>query len=421
MELKEKIKKLPQSPGVYQFFDEEGQLLYVGKSISIKKRVFSYFSTKGLGPKTTLLVTKIKDVKYIKVFSEFEALLLESALIRQNQPFFNIQARDDKSPVYIKISNDKIPLISTTRKEVPKKGEFTVGPFQSSKTTKEVLRIIRRIFPYCHHKNPKKPCLFVHLGLCPYPWKSDPKAKQYKETIKNIKRLLKGKARLLMKNLTVEMNALSKLQKYEEAQEVKKQIEKLEYVTTTYHDPNEFLTTPTLVDDLTRERLEDLKQALELKSLPLRIECYDISNISGKMATGSMAVFENGEPAKSEYRKFKIKFLSTPNDFEMLKEVLARRFKNKSWKKADLIIIDGGKGQLTSALNIAKKYKVKTPIVSLAKRFEQIYVPSKVLPVSLPKESKGRQLAQALRDEAHRFAITYHRLLRSKNLLDIKK
>ena len=231
--LKKKIIKLPNSPGVYQFFDSDGVLLYVGKAISLKKRVTSYFRTKSLGPKTDLLVKKTVDLKFIKVFSEFEALLLEANLIKQNQPFFNSVSKDDKSPIYIKITNGQIPLIQTARRPKKIRGEYVAGPFPSAKTTKEVLNLIRRIFPYCHHKNPGKPCLFVHLNLCPFPYKDDQNKKKYLKTIEKIKKLLSGKSKSLLGELTREMQTLSRAQKYEEANEIKKQIGNIEYVGTT--------------------------------------------------------------------------------------------------------------------------------------------------------------------------------------------
>ncbi len=415
--IKEKLKKLPASPGIYQFYDFQGKLLYVGKSKSIKKRVASYFSKKDLGPKTNVLVSKIANIKFIKVFSEFEALLLEADLIRTNKPFYNIQLKDDKSPIYIKISKADVPQVETTRKQNFKKSDFVKGPFPSARTTKAILKLIRKIFPYCHHKNPKKPCLYVHLGLCPYPYRNDQAKQQYLQTLKKIKKLLSGNSRVLTRELTREMNRKSKEQKFEEANAIKKQLQNLEYLTTSYRSPLEFIERPTLVDDLSTARLIDLKNKLNLPSLPKRIECYDISNIQGKFATGSMVVFLNGKAQKDQYRRFKIKFLNTPNDFEMLKEVLARRFKN-DWPMPDLIIIDGGKGQLSSAVEIAGKYNKTMPIISLAKRLEEIYLPNSQLPITLPKESPARQLAQSLRDEAHRFAITYHRKLRSKAFLN---
>lgn len=410
------FKKLPNTPGVYQFFDDKGTLLYVGKAISLKKRVASYFQNKNLGAKTNMLVAKIADIKFIKVFSEFEALLLEANLIRKNQPFFNSVAKDDKSPIYIRVTSDPVPLIHTIRKPKKNKADFTVGPFPSAKTTREVLRIIRRIFPYCHHKKPKKPCLYVHLGLCPFPYENKIAKQNYLQTIEKIKKILKGNGKALIRDLSRQMQAASKLQKYEQAQEIKNQIQKLEYVQTAYRTPREFLEQPTLVDDLALARLEDLKKVLGLKKTPRRIECYDVSNIGGKQATGSMVVFENGQSAKGEYRRFKIKFHKTPNDYQMIEQVIARRIKN-DWKLPDLMIIDGGRGQLNSALRVVSTLKEDFKVISIAKRFEEIYTSDKILPTRLPKESLARQLVQALRDEAHRFAISYHRLLRSKQLI----
>lgn len=423
MTLKDQIKKLPDSPGIYQFYDKERKLLYVGKSVSVKKRVASYFRSKNLGAKTDLLVSKIATVSHIKVFSEFEALLLEAQLIRTNQPFFNSIAKDDKSPIYIKVTNDQIPLITLERKRNLAAAKFNKGPFPSAKVARSILRMIRRIFPYCHHKNPKKPCLYVHLGLCPFPYRKRESPDVYKKTIANIKKLLSGQIKGLIAQLSKEMNVYAKIQNYEQAGVVKKQIEKLQYLTTTYHTPPEFLEQPTLVDDLTRAKLSDLESTLGLAIIPRRIECYDISNIQGNLATGSMVVFTNGLPDKGEYRKFKIKFENKPNDYQMIREVIARRAKN-DWPVPDLMIIDGGRGQLNAALSQVTKYKqsfssnkVNTFVVALAKRFDQIYSQNRVLPISLPKESPARLLAQQIRDEAHRFAITYHRLLRSKNLL----
>lgn len=411
-----KIKQLPDTPGVYIFYDRDLSVIYVGKSVSIKKRVASYFSNRHLGPKTGMLVSKIENIGHLKVFSEFEALLLEAELIRKHKPFYNVQAKDDKSPLYIKISSGEIPLVELARKQIKEKGDFVVGPFPSAKSTREVMRLIRRIFPYCQHKKAPKKCLYVHLGLCPYPYSSEEAKEKYRTDIEKIKKFLSGKSKAVVRQLMLQMKELSSGQKYEDANEIKKQIAKIEYLLTKYHTPREFLETPTLVDDLAITRLKDIKETLDLEKIPKRIECFDISNFQGKLATGSMAVFIDGRPEKSQYRRFKIKFSMKPNDYEMFSEVLRRRLKN-DWPAPDLIIVDGGRGQLNAALSTLSKFKFKIPVVSLAKRLEEIFVPAKVLPISLPKESPARQLVQALRDEAHRFAISYHRMLRSKEFI----
>lgn len=415
--LKLQIAALPQEPGIYEFFDGKGKLLYVGKSKNIKKRVASYFTNKYLGPKTHQLVTKIAKIEHIKVFSEFEALMLESDLIRKNQPFYNSIAKDDKSPVYVKISGKPVPLISLVRKPQIARGDFVKGPLPSSKMAKLILKKVRRIFPYCQHKNPKRRCLYVHLGLCPYPYSDEKAQNDYVKSITRTKKLLDGKTQVLYRELKTEMNIFSAKQMYEEAANVKNQIEHLKYLTTTFHDPRDFLEAPNLVDDKITERLESLKNVIGLETIPERIECYDISNIQGKMATGSMVVFTNGRPNKNEYRRFKIKFLETPNDYLMIKQVLSRRFRN-DWPRPGLIVIDGGKGQLSAALEVLKNLEQETPVVALAKRLEEIFIPHKQLPISLKADDPARQLVQAIRDEAHRFAITYHRKLRSLKFVE---
>ena len=417
MTIKRKIANLPDSAGVYIFLDNHKKIIYVGKSVSVKKRVSSYFTGKNLGPKSNLLVAKIADINNIKVESEFEALLLEAELIRKNQPFFNIQAKDDKSPLYIKITNDQIPLVSLVRKPQSQRGVFVKGPFQSAKAARAVLKSIRRIFPYCHHKNPKKPCLYVHLGLCSFPYSSIEAKIFYRKNIRAIKKLLSGNSKVLLRSLIGQMQSLSSLEKFEEAQNMKVQVEKIEFLLSTFRSPLEFLNQPTLVDDLANARLQILKKTLALAKTPKRIECYDISNTSGKEATGSMIVFVNGQSQKSQYRKFRIKFKSSPDDYEMIREVLTRRFKN-SWPKPDLIVIDGGRGQLNSAAAVLGRFDLDIPLISIAKKFEEIYTVDKLLPLRLEKENPARQLIQAARDEAHRFALSYHRLLRTKKLYE---
>lgn len=411
------IKSLPKQPGVYIFKGINGQVLYVGKSINIQKRVASYFQSKDLGPKTTKLVSLIADISNIKVFSEFEALLLEANLIKKYQPFYNSVAKDDKSHLYIKIISGNIPLISTTRAKVAGKKDFLVGPFQSAKTARDSLKLIRKIFPYCQHKKARKPCLYVHLGLCPYPYNSNTSQKEYQKTVRKIKKLLSGQSQILIKQLTREMKISSQNQKYEQADVIKKQIEKLQLLFTTFRMPHEFLQSPNLVDDLKKARLNNLKDILNLENIPQRIECYDISNILGKYATGSMIVFEEGEPKKSQYRRFKIKF-ATNDDYQMIREVLIRRFKN-DWPKPDLIVIDGGRGQLNVALKTLADFKLDSAAIALAKKREEIYIPGKKEPVSLPKDNDARLMLEALRNEAHRFAISYHKLLRSKSFLKL--
>lgn len=418
--LKAKIKALPESPGIYKYFDQDGILIYVGKSVSIKNRVSSYFTSKDLGPKTNLLVKQTVDIKYIKVFSEFEALMLESELIRTHKPFFNSIAKDDKSPIYIKISYGAVPLISLSRKQKPGKGEYVKGPFPSVKVTKQILKHIRRIFPYCQHKNPRKPCLYVHLGLCPYPYAGEEAAETYRKNIKRIQLLLNGNLQTLQKDLVSQMKQFAKELDFEKASEYKKILENLVYLTQHFRDPKEFLMSPTLVDDFAQERLNELQQILNISEPLERIECYDISNTQGSNPTGSMVVFTNGFADKSQYKRFKVRSLDTPNDFLMMREILTRRFKN-DWPKPNLIIIDGGRGQLEVGVEVLESFKLQIPIVGLAKRYEEIHLSGTKEPIKLTHASPARQLVEAIRDEAHRFAITYHRKLRSLKFLERDK
>ena len=417
--IRSQVTALPNCPGIYEFFDEKDTLLYVGKSVNIKSRVSSYFTAKNPGPKTKHLVSKISKIKFIKVFSEFEALMLESDLIRKNQPFYNIISRDDKSPMYIKIAG-KTPLISLVRKSQIVKGDFSKGPLPSAKMGRIILKRIRRIFPYCQHRNHKKPCLYVHLGLCPYPYRDESSAQEYLKTVRHIKRLLTGKTKILLKELTFEMNFFSNRQMYERAAVIKRQIENLQFLTTTFHDPRDFLEEPNLVDDKLTEKLKSLQELLNLPGPPKRIECYDISNIQGKNATGSMVVFTSGQADKAQYRRFKIQFLESPNDYLMMKQVLTRRFGNE-WPKPDLVVMDGGRGQLGIALKVLATLKLRITVIGLAKRYEEIHTPALHTPIRLPVDSPARRLLQEIRDEAHRFAITYHRKLRALKFLESVK
>jgi len=413
MTLEEQIKKSPRQPGVYQFFDQTGKVIYVGKAKNLRNRLKSYLQIKDLGAKTAKLVANISQISWIVVTSEIEALLLEASLIKKYQPKYNRVAKDDKSHLYIKISTDNIPQVTAARRQQPAKNIKLFGPFPSASTVRTVLLILRRIFPYCTHRRPQKSCLYIHLGLCSNPYQSEETLAAYHKDIKKIILFLSGKKDQLVKKLTKEMQKLSNEQKFEEAAKIKKQIEVLIYITQPVKKPEEYLAKPDLAEDTLREKLEKTKEELKLEKLPRRIECYDISNVAGKLATGSMVVFENGQPEKSQYRRFRIKLEQKPNDLLMLEEVLKRRFRN-SWKLADLIVIDGGREQLRVTQKILNQEDLQIPVVSLAKRFEEIYFDTQSSPLKLAKDSKALQLLQYLRDEAHRFAIVYHRQLRKR-------
>ncbi len=418
----DKVAAVPHDPGIYKFLDSQGEIIYVGKAKDLKIRVSSYFRhDSGHTEKTKAMVLEIADLSYVVVLSEFEALLLEIKLINKLKPPYNILAKDDKSFLYIKIDKRaQVPIVEAVRKQMPHRGVFLIGPFPSGRTVRSVLRNIRHAFPYCTHRRPQKSCLYAHLGLCPDPWHSSESLADYRKTIDKIVLLLSGKSSVLSRSLSKEMEEASKREDYEQASVLKKQIEDIAYITQSFHQPEDYLAQPGLVEEKTREQLKELKDILGLRDIPIRIECYDISNFQGREATGSMVVFTGGAPDKSQYRRFKIKRSTKsggPDDFAMMREVIGRRLHN-DWPRPDLMIIDGGKGQLSSAMSVVLEIDPTLVVVSLAKRIEEIFVPGHSQSIVLPMNSPALTLVRALRDEAHRFAITYHRKLRSKKLIE---
>lgn len=409
---------MPQSPGIYIFKDKNNQIIYIGKSKNLKNRVSSYFKTPlKLGPKTSILVNQIKDISFIKVESEIEALLLEASLIKKHQPKYNIDLKDGKSYPYIKITKkEEFPRVILSR-QMLKDGSLYFGPFPDSGKVRFILRWLRKIIPYCSCKNHPKSCLYYHLGLCPHPSYETDKI-GYQKNIRKIIDFLSGRKSKIIKDLNKEMNQYSKTLDFEKAAKVKKQIETIEFITSQRVLSQEYIENPNLIEDKRNEELFDLQKVLNLRVKPEIIECYDISNTSGKEATGSLVTFLNGEPEKSKYKKFKIKTINTPDDYAMLKEVFVRRF-NNNWPLPDLFVVDGGKGQFEILQNILNKRNLKIPVIGLAKRFEEIYSQKdgKLQVTSLSLSLPSIKLLQRLRDEAHRFAKFYHIKLRKNKFL----
>ncbi|MDO8639356.1 MAG: excinuclease ABC subunit UvrC [bacterium] len=412
---------LPQEPGVYLFLDENRNVIYVGKAVNLKNRVSSYFKNKDLGTKTSILVSRIKKIKVIVVSSEIESLLLEANLIKKYQPFFNVKMTDGKSYPMIKITmKDKCPAVIVTRRIIDDKSLY-FGPYPNARAMHLVLKIIRRIFPFQSIVNhPKKICLYNHLGLCPClsAFDLEDSRKEYRKTIKNIIRFLKGNIKGVIKDLERERESFDKKENYEKAKEIQEKIESIKIVTSSIHSPLDYEINPNLITDLQEKKMIFLKEALNKNGVKTssikRIECYDISNISGKYATGSMVVFENAKKEMGAYRKFKIKQnFQKQNDCAMMKEVVSRRLKHREWQYPDLIIVDGGKGQISSVVNVVKENNLVIPVVGLAKR-EEILITSAFKKVNFNKNSEALKLLMEIRDEAHRFAVFYHRKLRSK-------
>ncbi len=410
---------MPSKTGVYRFLDASGTVLYVGKAIDLKSRVSSYFaSTQLLGEKTKVLVSQVKKIQITIVETELEALLLEAFYIKKYKPKYNILQKDNKSYLKIRITiNNPYPAVLFTRKEDDPKSLY-FGPYPSSSALQSVLKIIRKVFPYHSVLNhPKRICLYNHLGLCPCLSSTN----NYRRNIRAVIKILEGKSKNIMRELEKERDKLSKEENYEEALEIQKKIDTMSLITTPFHRPFEYHVNPNLREDIRRSEMGELIQILNeegfsLKSLD-RIECYDISNTQGTNPTASMVVLTNGEIDKSQYRKFKMRGKG-PNDFAMMQEALTRRLKHKEWKEPNLIVVDGGRGQVSSALKVLLEMNKNIPLIGLAKREETIIIPvsSKInfKEIFLPKDTKALHLIMRIRDEAHRFAITYHKKLRSK-------
>ncbi|MBI4080714.1 MAG: excinuclease ABC subunit UvrC [Candidatus Levybacteria bacterium] len=454
---------LPSEPGVYCFLNESGAILYVGKAKDLKARVSSYFQPGAvLGTKTSVLVHQTKKVKIVRVETEVESLLLEAFYIKKYSPKYNVRLTDNKSYPLIRITvKDAFPKILLARRvDDPTSAYF--GPYPNAGAVKLVLRIMRRIFPFQSVFNhPKRVCLYNHLGLCPCPPVHNTIAdkKEYKKNIRRIIKVLEGNVRLILNELEKERNAASVSEDFESAQKVQKQMNAMSVITQRVTRPVEYEANPNLREDQRQKELYALQNLLRQKGVPVqfpqKIECYDISNIQGKYATGSLVVFIQGEKESAFYRRFRIRRENAPNDFAMMHEVLTRRLKHDEWKFPQLIVVDGGKGQITSALQAIGEAGISIPLIGLAKREETIIIPnpkfetrnskqyqntndrntkrfkhSKIqnldlfraskldirnfVEVSLPKNSPALLLLMRIRDEAHRFAITYHRNIRSK-------
>lgn len=435
---------IPHKPGVYIYKDNRGKVIYVGKAVDLFSRVSSYFNNTWKDVKTAKLVENIASAETIIVESEIEALILEANLIKKFMPLYNIRLTDDKDYLYVVVTDEEFPKVVTARKSQLVKVKKWFGPYPSATTVKTVLKKLRRVFPWCSGKGQglsvkgkvvNKACFYYHLGLCSGPCAGVISRVDYLKIINRFSKFLDGKKQELLEELVKEMEQYSKAQKYEDAAKVKKAIEGINYITAPTKITN-YLVNPNFLEDLTRNSLEELQKALNLPELPVRIEAYDISNLSGKDSTGSMVVLTNGEIDKSQYRRFKIKISGKPNDYAMHQEMMERRLKHNEWPLPQLFLIDGGRGQVTAVkdviLSLSKDLLNKRtetdsspsalndidniPIYGLAKREEWLYPPEGEV-IKLSKRNLGLRLLQKIRNESHRFAITYHKKLRAKAFL----
>lgn len=414
----ESYKSLPNFPGVYLFVNKESKVIYVGKAINLKNRVGSYFQKNLLDNKTQALVSNISKISFVEVSSDIEALLLEAKLIKQYQPFFNSRLKDDKDYLYIIFTKEDFPKVITGRKHDTRESLIYFGPFTTATATRDTLRLARKIFPFrttCR-PNSNKACLSFHLGLCPGVCIGVVGKTEYQKNLKKLEKFLNGETTGLMKKLEMEMEAASKAGKYELAAKLRDSLLAIKKTTRRYEEVEKYLSGPNAIETLYLDQAKSLAQVLHLRSQLKRIECYDISNFQGKESVGSMVVLQNGKINKSEYRRFKIKTVSKINDTASIAEVLTRRFKNV-WELPDLIVVDGGRGQLNAAQTVLNQFNLKIPVIGLAKKNEEIYRTDSKLTLKLARNSPAILLIQRIRDEAHRFAISYHRKLRSKLFL----
>ncbi len=519
------LKLIPKLPGVYKYYNETKQIIYIGKAKNLHNRVSSYFGRKeDLSPKTRVLVSKIVWMDYIVVNNEEEAFLLENNLIKENQPKYNILLKDDKTYPWVVITKEPFPRVFTTRRFNRHYGEY-FGPFTSKHNIDYMLHAIRRIVPYRTCKlalsndkiedNLFSVCLEYHIHNCKAPCVGKQSQSEYAESIDQIRQILKGETKILRQKLTEEIETCCEKLEFEKADSLNKRLEYLkEYeskqiianpsfgnfdvitiadwknrTATNYMQiRNGFITLSVnreiknplqenhsemveyalfrmqstysssvtsvitnvegcdiagkkiewpqrgekkklielsiincreLIEQTTVQRsgdatptLKNLQQILRLKKLPIRIECIDNSNMLGQNAVSSCVVFINGKAAKSQYRIYNVKTVEGPNDYATMEEVITRRYgKMEENELPDLLILDGGKGQLHVGIDTLKALQLfdKLPIVALAEKLEEIYIPGDPYPIYLDKRSDELKLMQNLRDEAHRFGITHYR------------
>jgi excinuclease ABC subunit C len=397
-----KLKSLPTSPGVYIFKNNTGDILYVGKAGSLKDRVGSYFQDRsGYSRPIEFAIDQIADIEIRKTDTVLEAYILEQELIKKLQPKYNAMGKDNKSFCYVVATKEDFPRFIILRKTDLEKGEERYakiyGPYISKKQIEIALKILRKIFPY--HAKPQhteKGCLDLQIGLCPGPYDGLIAKKDYIKNIRGIRMMLEGKKKGLINRMKKEMEAYSRKNEFEKAVQIRNKIFALQHMQD--------------VALITNSR--------EQKSLfpagGVRIESYDISNISGQYAVGSMVVFDNSEgemkPNKSQYRKFKIKTIEGANDVGAMEEMLARRFGN-NWPRPNLIILDGGAGHLNMARKVLRNYKLEIPLLAVAKGPERKKLDLRSFG-TLPEIPEN--IIEQARDEAHRFAIAYHKKLRKE-------
>jgi len=435
--LQTKLKNLPSQPGVYFHKDASGEIIYVGKAASLKNRVRQYFhASRRRDPKTDALVAEIVDTDWITVETELDALFVEAEMVRRYMPRYNILLRDDKSSLYVRINyDDAHPAVSFTHRPLDDKAKY-FGPYFNGGEVKRAVKYLRKVFPYSTHTGvlPKRACLQYHLGLCPGIEEDKTSLQDYRANLRKLMQYLRGERAKVLERMEKDMEKAAKEQRFEDAVQLRNQYFSLKALSKQIvFSDKEFL-------DISKDRgLQGLTDLLGLEKVPQRIEGYDISHMQGTDNVASMVVFTNGIPDKAAYRKFKMR-LPGNNDFGHMEEVITRRCSEKNikeWGLPDLFLIDGGKGQVASAIKARDALGIVRPMVGLAKREEEIVVHLEKSQVNvsklelhkhnailhesddfililLPKSSDIVKLLQRVRDESHRFAVSYHSVLKGK-------
>ncbi len=439
-QVEDKLRALPKSPGVYFHKDAAGEIIYIGKAARLNNRVRQYFQkSRTRDPKTDALVAEIADIDWIEVDSEVDALFLEAELVRRYMPRYNILLRDDKSLAFVRISyTSDHPTVTVTRRPLDDGARY-FGPYFSAFAVRRALKYLRRAFPYSTHFGtvPKRACLLYHLGLCPGLEDSKTSLNDYRANLRKLIKYLEGDKGKLIKELEKEMNKAAKAQRFEDAAVARNQLRILQELgRQIIFSDKEFM-------DISKDQgLQGLADLLGLPAVPRVIEGYDISHMSGTDTVASMVVFVGGLPAKDKYRKFKMRIPGN-DDFAHMNEVITRRLGEKhikEWGKPSLFLIDGGKGQLAAALKARDAAGYSIPMIGLAKREEQIVVAQSSLDkgeivldrqaiqeqggyitptadfhlINLPHSGHVVKLLQRIRDESHRFAVSYHSVLKTK-------
>lgn len=416
--LKAKLKTLPASPGVYFHKNADGEVIYVGKAAVLKNRVRQYFQNTEKDPKTEALVREIAMTDWLTVDTEIDALFLENEMIKRYKPKWNILLRDDKTVSYVRIDmKSEVPYVSMTRQPLDDKARY-IGPFYTKSTVATALRILRKVFPYYDKPYTGKKTLNTDLGLTPGIEVGKTTPKEYKKDLRSLIRYLEGDREKLISDIEKEMKVEANVGNYERAAELRNQYFGLKGLKKKIvFSDKEFL------DISSDQALKELQQLLGLSNPPRRIEGYDISHEQGTNVVASMVVFKNGVSDRSEYRKFKMRSQKN-DDTANMRETLERRLKHTEWEFPDLVILDGGEGQINAVKDLLKEHQI--PVIGRNKSGD--HTRNAVVHLIIPEEDGFRseylspdshlsKLIARIDDEAHRFAITYHRLLKRKNLL----